>query len=1786
MTPELTTPSPLTVAGLRDYLHGSFMRYYNTAYELRSAAVTRERSELLNQPGSLFAEPYIELMPSFVSATETTSELMTRLGVPEAAELARAGLLPYDRPYAHQAEALEHALTGRDVVIGSGTGSGKTEGFLLPVLARLVRESRSWNPTRPAVNPPWWSARGSYTPQRPRDDGRPAAVRALLLYPMNALVEDQLLRLRRAFDSAEAHAWLDTNRAGARFFFGRYTGRTPVPGTRQAASNDRIKYLAELMQGAERSHAQLLRKVAAGDVDPDQRYFLPSVAGAEMRSRWDMQHSPPDILVTNYSMLSIALSREDEQPLLDATRDWIAASADNVFTLVVDELHMYRGTAGTEVAYLLRRLFHRLGLDRYPERLSIVATSASIGDDPVGHEYLRGFFARPARTPFSFVSAAPELPPGADSLGSLGPALVAGTALASDVPMDGTLPRLFARALADENGPRAKSFADVATKLLPSFSRDEATAGLDRLVSLLGELDEPSARLRAHLFVKTLQGLWACTDPNCQAADELYRDDERGVGKLYDTARFTCECGARVLELLYCESCGEVMLGGYITRSGAREFLVSSLGNLDELPDGSITARTAANYRVYWPTSRPHALVSTWSRPGTPATPTDAAFRYDMKWQRATLAPGTGLLQVGQPAPTGFSFRIDAPRSPDSLRRMPGLPTRCPSCAADGERRWLGPPEDANRSRSPIRTQGIGFDRANQVLTGALRRQLGKRPASNLVVFSDSRQGAARVSANLELNHYQDVVRALLLEELGSRSDSSALVRAYLDGSDRGAEATSALTRFQMSFPNAAVAYMKKQTGLPLSESDQQAIADAEVSLSGIPTLDDLVTAVEPRLLGLGMNPAGPQPSLQADRDGRSWTSLFTWPSGDAAVQDRGGNLDQAQRELLADIRNALQVQVIRTVFAAGGRDVESLGIAHVRPTAPVSLPGYETDVAMQVVSSVMRIMGRRWRVPPAGDARDSWARQASEYADAVARVHPGPLDGAGILGRLESPLGVGPSSGYRILAAHIRVQQTDGQLWRCPICSTRHQHASAGVCVNCYGPLNREPESIVPVDDYYAWLAGEPAGITRMHCEELTGQTDPFASQRRQARFQDVFLDDGGQPRVDGVDVLSVTTTMEAGVDIGALRGVVMANMPPQRFNYQQRVGRAGRRTEHLAIALTVCRGARSHDEHYFAHPEQITGDPPPQPFLDMSAGRIARRAIIADVLTSAFEDVGNSCTGFDGGRSVHGQFGSVDQWRNDAVLRSRMEDYLRGKVESIRATVQSVLRETELIDVDEDGLVGWITSQLASEVDMTANTATVPDLAEALARAGLLPMFGFPTQVKVLFTAAPRRGVEPSTLDRDSGIAISEFAPGSEVVKDKAIHTAVGVVDPMQTASGGWIDRGDPLGTPVDAGLCRSCLGLTELPGDRCPTCGAEAPDFNRLQLVEPTAYRTSYSPRDYEQLGEPASRASQPRLVLPETAPHLVQNAELRATANAEIVAVNDNRGEGYAFSSATRTWAGAAKNVSGLIEDAFLSNGQAAQRARTTNLRRAGSPGSLVALAARRRTDVLVVGFREQPAGVEASPLTSTGRAAWASLGYALRDTAVKWLDIGPDELQVGVHPRVVGGRVHGEAFIGDTLENGAGYATRLAKTAEELFARADAYAQDLQQHGTSTCDSSCYACLRDYRNSHWHSLLDWRLAGDMLGLLLGRPLTPRNTEDRDRKVLAAFAKDFSLSPVDDHLPAVRTPRGRMLGLLHPLEDEVSASRAATFHARHPGAMVTSAFHLIRQPGVVAGRLLSG
>lgn len=1778
-----TSRDLLTPLTLQSYLEEAFLRFYETAYEVRDQGVRDERRSLLSAPGSAFTEPLLELLPRYQSAATSMADIATELGVPEAGELVRAGLLSHEHPYSHQELALRSSDAGRDVIVGTGTGSGKTEAFLLPVLMDLVRESRDWAPGTPATTAQarWWQGKNPFVPQREGEVGRDPGVRALLLYPMNALVEDQLIRLRQALDSPAARDWFGTHRPGHRFYFGRYTGRTPVPGPRATATAGRVNRLRSLMKDSDRRHEQLLRRITEGAIsDSDARYFLPALDGAEMRSRWDMQDRAPDILITNYSMLSIALSRSDEQGMIQQTRRWLDGGEGRRFTLVVDELHMYRGTAGTEVAYLLRRLFHALGLDQNPERLRIIGTSASIVDDEEGRQFLREMFGRPGTHAFDFVRSSTDVPSGADDLGSWVTALASRDDNRQKVtPSDDDVIRALSNALTTGGQVRPARLSAVAERLFPGTPADDASQALEGLVQHVARQEQPAVRLRGHFFARTLQGLWACVRPDCPEVEDQYRSAGRRIGKIYASARLTCECGSRVLELLYCQSCGESMLGGYVALSRTRQFLIPTTAELDDLPDHAPSQRDASNYRVYWPTDR-SPVVKPWERTGTRLPDDTKAPLYKMGFVRAVLKPGTGQLSVTGQESTGVVFRLQSGGGAEA--RMPAFPTKCPSCGDDWEYRGPGGVEDRRKSGSPIRTQGVGFDRANQVLTGALKRRLD----SSLVVFSDSRQGAARVAANLELAHYLDLVRALVLEALSGTDGSLALAEAFLRRTDLSDEAKAAYSALKAEAPEAAMALRERVDGMPLTKSEEDALHALAQRDAGSLNLVEVVNRIGPRLLDVGVNPAGPAPSMEATRSGRPWSMLYDWEASPVRVRP---NLDHECRELLAKIEAALGTQVIRTVFAGGDRDVESLGIARAVPSAPFRPAGVPADVADQVASSLIRIVGRRRRTIWTNDGGNSWPSLARGYADAVVQAAKLPMTGDDLLDAFTTHMKAAPAS-FRLVPESVRLElAAEDDIWRCSTCRTRHLHRSAGVCIACLRPVTEsEPRSEID-EAYYTWLATQDGGIYRLHCEELTGQTDAQEAQARQARFQGVLVQDqDARPEVDvvdTVDILSVTTTMEAGVDIGALKGVVMANMPPQRFNYQQRVGRAGRRSSHFSAALTVCRGARSHDEHYFAHPESITGDDPPQPFLDTSSVSILRRAFAAEVLTRVFRRCETEVVGFDPGRSVHGQFGAVEVWRDSTDLRSFVRGALRDTRDDWVQLATSLLREARAT-VSGEELATWAAADLATLIDQTVASARVRDLSEALAQHGVLPMFGFPTTTRVLFTSWPK-GSEQDALDRDAPIALSEFAPGAELVKDKQIHTAVGVVDLRQRADGSWYEGDAPLSDRRTVGVCRSCLAFSDDPGASCGVCGETEPKYAVMDTAEPAGYRTSFKPRDYEQLGDPTARASQPRMTVgPVQYLERGENALVRS-ANTEIVSVNDNRGSLFTFVRGSSTYEGRKRDEAGLLAADLLKG----ERRQQVGLRYVNTDGDVlepVALAARRRTDVLSLGAATLPAGLAIDPRLPAGRGAWGSLGFLIRDAAAKWLDIGSDEMEVGVHPVAHGSTVRGEVFIADSLENGAGYATRLFDRFEDLLDVADEHAARLGKHGRPPCDSSCYLCLRDYSNRSWHALLDWRLGVDLLDLIRGRSIDLERHVDRDVRAARAIAEDCGFEVDDIELPTIVGRRGTALAVTHPFESirsEDESERVRAVRSRYPDALFTSSFEMLRRPGALLASLMA-
>jgi ATP-dependent helicase YprA (DUF1998 family) len=1779
-------------------LREGLFRYYDTPFALASEPLQSERRLLLDRDGASWRYPFVEPIRDYARAAGTVADACAAVGgSSNLAEFVRLGLLPpdVDSLYVHQQAMLRSDIDDRNAVVTAGTGSGKTEAFLLPILNRLLQESEPWPSAEQTEQPRWWDSGTEWVAQRGHEN-RAAAVRAMILYPMNALVEDQLVRLRRALDGPAARRWLAENRRGHRFYFGRYTGQTPVPGDAENRSPRRT--LRRVMRDAE----ERARRADAADPEgaDGRRYYVPQLDGAEMRSRWDMQAHPPDLLITNYSMLNVMLRRRRDDPIFELTKRWLV-NPSHVFMLVVDELHMYRGTQGSEVAYLLRNLLSRLDLLDRPEQVRLLAASASLERDR-DEGFMRGFFAAPVESfdlhhgEFEPLEGGPaDLAPYLDELLSLD-----GGGDANELVRRSRAKRAIIDACSDAAGkPATRALPDLARRLFPEADEADAGRATESLLRAVGETE--TLRMRAHLFLRTVQGVWACSNPRCDPdADPASR---RNIGRLYDQPRYRCECGGRVLDLLYCETCGDVFLGGYSYReqdSLAWQLFPDS-PDLEGIPERARLGRNPITYLMYWPQT---------DRPAVPyADPEWNRGAYHFEFRRSRYDPLLGRLENRAPGASGWSFHVEVRSGQQGdLGRINHLPIFCPHCGDNRERYARGPNarpvEDRSRTRSPIRTQGMGFEKANQVLGDGLMRELGE--GRKLVLFSDSRMDAAKLSAGLELSHYRDLVRQLLYGALDARATFARdveLFAAYAEGTDRSDEARAARARVrEYSLEDATLVEDLLRGDIPESDFDARTRAEAarERLRSAASPLLALTAQVGRSLLSLGINPGGPNYSLQRYRvvDPQTqrrhmfpWHSLYLWPPhADPPRARPEAELPERGRRLFERIASSLQVETINSIYSGSGRDIESIGLAFTSldPLRPITPPdGMDADTFRDVVAASVRKLGELRRFFGLRMGESDPPAKLRDYWQAIADSPRHPVTYEALSEAVRRAFGEAVRE-YLIDPTHLYLQPGGSQAWVCGRCRREHLHSAGGICTYCLRPLPEEAEPFDRSADYYAYLATDGGAPFRLHCEELTGQTGRAASSRRQAAFQDIFLE-GENALVDAIDLLSVTTTMEAGVDIGGLRAVMMANMPPMRFNYQQRVGRAGRRRDPLAVALTVCRG-RSHDDFYFAHPERITGDPPPAPYLDLRRPEILQRVFASELLRRAFLQIAVDDPEVDLGANVHGQFGLVADWPNH---RESVRQWLAAQRDEIAVILDGLLRETQLGE-QREALLAYAGEPLLEAIDdaIAASHRGTADLSQTLAEGGVLPMFGFPTRVRYLFHAPPGRGYPwppETTIDRELEIAISQFAPGSEVVKDKAIHVAVGVAA-WEPASPQPRVVPSPLGPRETVDYCRHCLYVRPAAAggtvpDACPACGRPAPNFSRIELASPHGFRSDWRPQDYDGEFEwvPGSGAARLSPREPE-ARRQVENIDAEV-GRGKLYVVNDNAGELFRFAPAVDDNEYPGLFAVDLLTDPAYEELHLPDAVRDDDM-------SEVALASSYFTDTLLIAHHSVPDELLLDPRDVGCRAALYSAGFLLREAAARQLDVQSRELRLGLWMQPVEAHgARGWLFLADALENGAGYCTHLGSEEQlgALLVSAQEYVAELEEERHArTCDSSCYDCLRSYGNQAYHGLLDWRLARDWLDLALGRSLTTDRWSPQEQAVAAAFAHAFDgqVIPLEGGALGIEA-LGRLLVIRHPLEhpsDDYLPDRlaSAVADAESRGAIpeLVSSFDLLRRPARVA------
>lgn len=1703
-------------------LRETLQAYLEAQYHIRNESLIEERKRLFEQPGVIHQLPYVEATPVYEPGTvyagldipDVPRQLLTDLA---ALEGPRVGVPP--TPYVHQSKALEAFLgRGEDIVIATGTGSGKTESFLMPILGKLAEEAA----------------------ERP-ESARMFGFRALLLYPMNALVNDQLSRVRRLLGDPRVAERLKAGR-GRLVRFGRYTSRTPYPGPRSGSRDTRrikpmfeefyLRYaqdpavrnrLIELgrwpskdmigFYGAdEAGEIQITRGRQAGQVraQPNWGRRLETQPGdRELFTRHEMQAQAPDLLITNYSMLEYMLMRPVERSIFDQTRQWLHSHSDNELIIVLDEAHMYRGAAGAEVALLLRRLQGRLGAER--ERVRYILTSASLGGGSEA-EAATLRFAReltglpPSAGNISLVRGVPEKRTGArqgavaeaDALAQLRLADLQAFALDRPPAVDAVrdlakvlgwpapphlsdqLPDyLFnhltgfgpAEQLIREISGEAMEFGDLMTALFPDAAADTQERATEVLLALCnlarrGSDGRVLLPARLHLFYRGIPALYACINPGCEVRRDRDREDGQYLlGRLYNDPVVHCGCSlrGRVFELLTHRDCGASFLRAY-SRGEDGDFLWhepnSEIGS--EGGDGFVELELLVE-------SAPHPQESEGA----------AQVWVDISTGRVLRRP-----PGEDEGPERFlvCYVPTAPVSSENGRVRRGF-QRCPVCTKGWWRGRSKIMDLATKGEQPF----ANLIKA-QVIAQPPREEVGPdspNAGRKSLLFSDGRQKAARLA--------RDIPREVELD-----SFRQAIVLAARNLVEAGFPST--LNR------NLYIAFLgvAREHHLRLFDGPSSGELQRHLEILSYRHDGEWRYALED---GWDVRPPTSYSEALLRQLGSAHYSLTAATIG--YVEPR--RADRVRAKMAASISgvadetlDALVVTWIGDLLGDYAFDID------LAPSVRRQAAGYDSGGS----SGKFHASLRRWFPVGLGLGESEIGSVETELQRLLATNR----DGAHFLD---------PNT--------VQLRLALDRLWhQCQQCTVVSPVVIAGHCPNCGGS---DVASLDPSASEYIrarkgfWrrpvelaLSGErhPVHITaEEHTAQLSNRDsgDVYATtERYELRFQDVRIGDDDH----SVDVLSSTTTMEVGVDIGSLVAVGLRNVPPQRENYQQRAGRAGRRGSAVSTVVTYAQGG-PHDSYYFQNPQEIVAGDPRAPKIKVDNEKIARRHLNAFLLQTFFHQalqdgdatrtgmlqkaLGSTVEFFCGDSDAN--FSSFENWLDGRVLgndgdllplvRSWLPDSLTDDPDAwVRATARS-LRDALRQDQEE---VAPARRPGAEEADDEEEFEA--EFLEFLFGRGYLPSYAFPTDLCEFQVEAQSKDqsgrMRISVAERPQlsiRQALSEYAPGRLLVIDKRTYRAGGV-----TASFYEDDRkrATPLFEETHPYVyCGTCSYVQDTKGgapvpDRCPVCGLA--DIRVQEFIEPQVFTPEEgravddSDRDQE-----FTYATSAQFPVPvgrddlEMWRDLGQHGKYTHARDRRLVMVNmGNRHTtagfevceecGFAIPAGDTPLESATHAVPYLVRGSRRCQGL---------LRR-------VFLGTEFRSDLLVVRV------TLVDPMATNMSSPWVrsavedglrSLSEGLLLQASRYLDIDPGEFSVGY--RVVSLMEHGslaaDVFLYDTLSGGAGYADQAGEAIEAILR------QTLADLEGCSCSRSCQECLRHYHNRFWHERLDRHLAASILRYVL-------------------------------------------------------------------------------------------
>lgn len=1635
--------------------------YIKSQYFGKSPLLLSAVEKLLDNEGLLYQKPYIESSPSY----KTTTEGIGKSNLPDwlkqfFSELSDAGLGVYSAPFNHQIDALEHAFSREDLLVSTGTGSGKTECFMWPILAKLASEAHDSKET--------WQSRG---------------IRTIIMYPMNALVSDQVSRLRKLIgDTQNKFIKIFRSICGQnvrRPQFGMYTGRTPYPGTEPKDTEDRrlrntLKRMAIPTTDIENEFFKKL--IADGKVPAkanmeaflnrlSESKHIPDDEDAELITRFEMQQFCPDILITNYSMLEYMLLRPIESKIWEETKKWLQLDESNKMLFIIDEAHMYRGSSGGEVSLLIRRLLHKLRIGR--DRVQFILTTASMPDGSLKDRekvmsFVRDLTAASDTDVFCYLRGEQEdvvseqnydIPiekfttSEAEYFETESTRLDALNNFWKDLKgnvcpfesLDSAYEWMYGNliqytpfyALIQSCRGTAVSLQELSSAIFPEATQEVALYAVSILLAIapLAKNKKGSVLFpaRMHMLFRGIKGVYACANESCPHS---HSDGTMTLGEIFlSDGQLICPyCNSVVYELYNDRRCGALFYKGYILE---RDIGVKSHTYLWHYP-GQVMDNKMKEIHLFIPSNDFSVPKGQRKNPIRPCY-------LDIK---------SGFINFNKFRGSKSNIR-KLYYCDYSVKGKPDVITfsTCPHC-----RHLLA------------KTQLTSFStRGNQSFFNLIKSQFQLQPpvsgkdndplrfpneGRKVLLFSDSRQRAARLARDMSETSDFNAARQLFVLAIHCM-EASATEHSMDELYDY----------FCLVAAQKHVQIFHDKERKKFSENCKTVMRDytrsSQKKREYRPrfSIFDAPSKMQAHLLRLF---SGGYNTLYDSAT--SWIEPMDTELSEALeeLEEEGYKVSEAD---FLELFNAWMMSICDTATALGHTISDDIRL-EVRPFFSGS---YGLDKEKWKFSKNIKDIFQ-WK---------DGSKECETWRNVLGRF-------------LEEREEKGNKRLY-VNLKYVRPRFDKEHTWfRCKQCSEITPYMLKSCCPIC-GSQNITAMTEQDLDTLNFWrkpvddaINGEKIYVidTEEHTAQLSykDQRDDMWSRTEQyeLRFQDLIQEDETP-----VDILSSTTTMEVGIDIGSLVAVGLRNVPPMRENYQQRAGRAGRRGSSLSTIITFCEDG-PHDSLYFNNPIPMFRGDPRRPWIDVDSEKLLQRHINMVVLQEYLATISTSLDMISGVRFLDTYLNNfklyMDQYKitSNSTLLKHPESF---NMKSFRKALSETLNKLkEKRDAHP-------------ELYETAKHDKDKALLDVLYEESIIPTYSFPKNV--VSTYIYENSKLKFQVQRGLDIAISEYAPGRAIVVDKKTYQIGGLYYPgSEWRSGKWTNSPakafiDDSNYLKDVYMCANCkwFGLKEDKVDSCPFCGKEL--SSTRQMLRPWGF----SPRNGEsifeaQLTEEYSAAHQPQYsTLPEADEMCkvsnCKNIRIASRSNQRILMINKGSADNgfMVCKDCGAAFPGKDDNVLEKMDRPYKS--KYAHICKHQNLIHVDLGYDFV-------TDMLVLEFALDDSRVDTRGKDNLwlNRAA-QSLAEALRLAASQELDIEFTELVTGYRYRnnTIGSFV--DIYLYDSLSSGAGYAVAVTEEIETLLEKTERLLSGCD------CGGACHNCLKHYRNQHIHGILDRFAALELL-----------------------------------------------------------------------------------------------